>query len=180
VKRLKLKGGAELRPLTEADVHELWALIEANREHLRPWMPWAADQTPERTLAFVRQAVRQEIANDGFQAALRVDGRIAGVAGYHGVDRQNATTTLGYWLAAPYEGRGLMTAAVDRLVSHAFGEWRLHRVELRAAPANTRSRAIAERLGFREEGLLREAERFGEEFRDLVLYSVLEHEWPAR
>jgi ribosomal-protein-serine acetyltransferase len=95
VKRLKLKGGAELRPLTEADVHELWALIEANREHLRPWMPWAADQTPERTLAFVRQAVRQEIANDGFQAALRVDGRIAGVAGYHGVDRQNATTTLG-------------------------------------------------------------------------------------
>ncbi len=170
----------DLRPLEEADVRELWALIEANRDHLSPWLPWAADQTPERTREFVHQAIRQEARRDGFQAAIRVHGEIAGVIGFHAIDHHNASTTIGYWLAAAHQGRGLMTAAVESLVTHAFDEWRLHRVELRAAPANARSRAIAERLGFREEGLLREAERFGSEFRDLILYAVLAADWRPR
>ena len=111
---------------------------------------------------------------------LVVDGAIAGVAGFHGIERSDRSTTIGYWLAAPYQGRGLMTAVVRTLVDHAFDEWRLHRVELRAAPGNRRSRALAERLGFREEGLLREAERFGDEYRDLVLYAMLVSEWRRR
>ena len=54
-----------------------------------------------------------------------------------------------------------MTAAVAALLDHAFGPWELTRVEIRAGVANTRSRAIPERLGFREEGVLRAAERIG-------------------
>jgi ribosomal-protein-serine acetyltransferase len=55
---------------------------------------------------------------------------------------------------------------------------RLNRVGIEAAPNNPRSRALAERLGFREEGVLREAERFADDdYRDLVLYSMLASEW---
>lgn len=169
----------ELRPVEESDAEELSDLVEANRDHLARWLPWAAAQTPARTAEFVRHARRQQAREDGFQAAIRVDGEIVGVVGFHSIDRQNASTTIGYWLAARHQGRGLMTAAVERLVTLAFEDWRLHRVELRAAPDNVRSRAIAERLGFRREGLLRAAERFGEEFRDLVVYAVLADEWSA-
>jgi RimJ/RimL family protein N-acetyltransferase len=49
----------------------------------------------------------------------------------------------------------------------------MRRVALRAAPANDPPRALADRLGFREEGLLREAERFGDKYRDLLLYARL-------
>jgi ribosomal-protein-serine acetyltransferase len=136
-------------------------------------MPWAADQTHEGTSGFIRQAIGQERADDGFQRALIVDGAIAGTIGFHRVDRENRSTSIGYWLGQQFEGRGLMTAALTALIEHAFEAWNLHRVELRIAPANERSRALATRLGFEQEGLLREAERFGDEYRDRLLYALL-------
>lgn len=175
--RFELSEGVQLRSLTEADVTELYALIEANRSYLAPWMPWAAGQTADGTAEFVRKSIKQEADDDGFQVAVIVDGAIAGVLG-HEVDRENRTTTIGYWLAEDQQGRGLMTAAVKRLLEHAFDELRLNRVGIEVAPNNPRSRALAERLGFREEGVLREAERFADDdYRDLVLYSMLASEW---
>lgn len=175
--RFELSDGVELRSLTEADVKELYALIEANRSYLAPWMPWAAGQTVDGTAEFVRKSIKQEADDDGFQVAVIVDGAIAGVLGHHEIDRENRSATIGYWLAEHQQGKGLMTAAVKRLVDHAFDELALNRIAIAAAPNNPRSRAIAERLGFREEGVLRGAERFGDDdYRDLVLYSMLASE----
>ena len=66
-----------------------------------------------------------------------------------------------------------MTEAVRALVDHAFGAWGLHRVVIEAATGNARSRAIPERLGFREEGVRRGAERNGDDFLDIVVYAML-------
>lgn len=70
-----------------------------------------------------------------------------------------------------------MTRAVRALVDHAFATWRLHRVEIRASVDNARSRAIPERLGFKEAGVLPDAERVGERLIDQVVYAVLAAEW---
>jgi ribosomal-protein-serine acetyltransferase len=70
-----------------------------------------------------------------------------------------------------------MTVAVAALLDHAFGAWDLHRVELSAAVENARSRAVAERLGFRAEGIRRGAERHGDRWLDMVLYALLAGEW---
>ena len=56
----------------------------------------------------------------------------------------------------------------------------MHRVELQAAVGNARSRAVAERLGFVHEGVLREAERFANRYADLDVFSVLAPEWRSR
>jgi ribosomal-protein-serine acetyltransferase len=167
----------DLRLLEEADAEELYRLIDANRAYLARWMPWAADQTLIGTLEFIRLTRRQAAATDGFQAALISGGAIVGMAGFHGVNWPHRSTTIGYWLDEAHQGRGLMTRAVRTLIDHAFGEFGLHRVEIRAATDNHRSRAIPERLGFREEGVQREAERIGERFNDLAIYGLLEHEW---
>ena len=84
---------------------------------------------------------------------------------------------LGYWLARDAQGRGLITRGVAAMLDHAFGPWRLHRVEIRAAPDNARSRAVPERLGFTLEGRLRDAERHPGGFRDLVVYALLAPDW---
>ena len=55
--------------------------------------------------------------------------------------------------------------------------WELNRIEIRAAVGNARSRAIPERLGFKQEGTLREAERVGDAYLDAVVYSMLGSEW---
>ena len=152
-------------------------MIEANRAYLARWMPWAAAQTRESTVEFIRSARRQAAADDGFQAALTCDGAIIGVVGFHSVNWQHGSTTIGYWLDERHQGGGLMTRAVRALVDLAFGEWGLHRVEIRAAIDNDRSRAIPERLGFREEGVQREAEQIGERYNDLAVYGLLAPEW---
>ncbi len=177
--RAELPGGYALRLFEEADADELYAVIDANREHLAARMPWVAfEHNPEDVLPFIRHTRRQIADNNGLQTAIvDADGAIVGAAGFHSVDWPNRKTTIGYWLARDHEGRGVVTSAVRALVDHAFGVWQLDRVAIQAAVDNARSRAIPERLGFREEGTLRAAERIGERRIDHVLYSMLSEDW---
>ena len=174
--RFELSPTTHLRLFEESDAEELHALIEANRQRLAPWLPWAAGQTYEDTLGFIRRTIEQDAAGDGFQAAIICDGRIAGAIGYREVDWEDRSTSLGYWLAEPYEGRGTMTEAVRTLTDHAFTAWGLRRVEIRAAVENRRSRAIPERLGFTEEEILPRAEMVGGRHLDSVVYAMLSPE----
>jgi ribosomal-protein-serine acetyltransferase len=168
---------ANLKLLEERDAGELYALIEANRDHLAPWMAWAQNPSEADTLEFIRASRRQLDARTGLQMALLDGPRIAGVVGFHTVDWPNRCASIGYWLSRERQGEGRMTAAVRTLVEHAFGALELHRVELRADVVNARSRAIADRLGFREEGTLRGAALVGGRFVDHVVYGMLACEW---
>jgi ribosomal-protein-serine acetyltransferase len=175
--RLAISEGRHLRLLEESDAAELHALIEANRALLARWLPWAAGQTYADTVDFLRRTKAQLAANDGFQLAVVCDGNIAGVVGYREVDWERRSTSLGYWLAAPQQGKGTMTEAVRALVDHAVRGWRLDRVEIRAAVGNRRSQAIAERLDFRFEQLLPEAELVDGRRLDSVVYAVTAADW---
>jgi ribosomal-protein-serine acetyltransferase len=178
--RFALSDAYELRLLEESDVDELYGVVEANRGYLAHWMPWAERQTLENTLAFIRLTRTQLAHNDGFQAALVAHQRIIGCVGFHKVDWSHRSSSIGYWLAADQQGRGTMTLAVAALVDWAFGAWKLNRLEIKAAIENDRSRAIPARLGFREEGTLRQAERVGDRYLDHVVYSMLAEDWAAR
>jgi ribosomal-protein-serine acetyltransferase len=171
--RHELGDGVTLRALEDSDADELYAVIAANRDHLARWLPWAAGQTHAATRAFVRRTRGQRAAGNGLHTAILDAERIVGVIGVHGIDRHRRTTTLGYWLAADAQGRGLMTRAAGAYVDHAFTTWGLHRVEIRAATGNHRSRAVAQRLGFAQEGIRRGAERVGGRWVDHVVYARL-------
>jgi ribosomal-protein-serine acetyltransferase len=175
--RARLSDRLRLRLLQASDADELFAVIEANRSHLSEYLPWAAGQTLEGTRAFIELTRKQYADDNGFQMAIVKDGKIVGVVGYHAVNWADRSTKLGYWLAASEQGQGTMTRAVSALIEHAFGVWGLNRVEIGAAPENTRSRAIPIRIGFREEGTLRQAERVGGRYLDTVVYSLLASEW---
>ena len=173
-----LGDGVTLRLLEECDAEALFALIDANRARLRQWLPWVDnEQSPDTTRRFLRSAQRQLEDNRGGQYVIVEHGQLAGVLGQHPIDWANRTANVGYWLGAAYEGCGLMTRACRALVTYAFREQGLHRVEIRAAPANRRSRAIPERLGFRQEGILRDAEWLYDHYVDLVVYGMLADEW---
>lgn len=168
-----------LRLLDEPDAPNLHVLIEANRERLAQWLPWATGQTFEDTLEFIRRTRKQLADNDGFQTAIVCEGDIAGVIGYIGVDWQSRSASLGYWLGEEHQGEGTMSEAVRVLTDHALSVWKLNRVEIRVAEENHRSRAIPERLGFHQDGTLREAELVGGRYLDSVVYSMLAADWSA-
>jgi ribosomal-protein-serine acetyltransferase len=179
VLRAELGDGAFLRLLTPRDAEELYDVVVANREHLAPWMPWVAGYTLSGARDFIATALRQIADDDGMQTVIVDGGGIAGCVGVHRINWGNRSTSVGYWLAADRQGRGLMTRAVRAYVEQAFGPWDLQRISIEAAPENTRSRAVAERLGFREEGVLRQAERVGDRMLDHVVYGLLAEEWRA-
>ncbi|HEY8584027.1 MAG TPA: GNAT family protein [Capillimicrobium sp.] len=174
--RFDLTDDAHLRLYDEADACELHDLIVANREHLAPWMPWW-QQRAQDAAGFIRES-RQAVADDaGLVTAVVVGGRLAGTVGSHVVDRQHGKASLGYWLGAGFEGRGLATRAVAAHLGDAFGRRGLHRAELHIAVGNAPSRAVAERLGFTCEGVMREAYAIGDGRQDIELWSLLAHEW---
>jgi ribosomal-protein-serine acetyltransferase len=177
--RFELGGGAALRDVRGEDVDELFGVTLANRAHLVPWMPWAAEVRRESTQTYVAGALAQRQRDDGFQTVIVRRGAIIGSMGFHRIDWINRSTSLGYWIDASHQGTGIVTAGVRALVDHAFDRWDLHRIEISAAPGNARSRAVPERLGFAQEGVRREAERHGERYLDLVLYAMLAPDWRA-
>ncbi|MDA2938597.1 GNAT family N-acetyltransferase [Acidobacteria bacterium AH-259-A15] len=176
--RYILDEDTELLLLKEEDVEELYALTNRNREHLRYWLPWVDSiQSISDTKRYITSSVRQFADDNGFQAGIWFQGRLVGIIGYHGVDWVNRSTTIGYWVGDSFQGKGLVTKACRALVDWAFREWRLNRVEIRCARENHRSRAIPERLGFTEEGIIREGEWLYDHFVDLMLYGMVAKDW---
>ncbi len=173
-------AGRAVRQLEEADAEELYEVVAANREFLSEWLPWPPMQTLDITREFIVRSRTQAPDNQGFQAAIIDGGRLVGGIGFHRLDWQNRSTSIGYWLAEDAQRRGLATAAVAALIDHAFGAWKLNRIEIRAGVGNRRSRAIPERLGFTEEGVLREAELVGDRYIDHVVYGILARDWARR
>ena len=96
------------------------------------------------------------------------------------VEAYEGSVELGYWLDAAMEGKGVVTQACRTMVRHAFEEHELHKVEISCATDNTRSRAVAERLGFSQEGILRQTDRLHDRYVDGVFYGLLVDEWNAR
>jgi ribosomal-protein-serine acetyltransferase len=174
---LSIAEGAELRLWEAGDAAELTEVVAANRDHLATWMPWAETYGFQDSVEFLDLKRLQLEANDGLEAALVLDGEIAGGVGFHRVDWVNRSTSIGYWLTADAQGRGLMTAAVTALLDYAFFEWDLHRVVIEVIVGNERSRAIPERLGFRQEAILREAKLVRGSHEDTRLYAMLAPEW---
>jgi ribosomal-protein-serine acetyltransferase len=170
-----LGDGAVVRTLTPDDDVELFALVERNRDRLRPWMPWEpTTKGPADVRAFIERALASD--TDSEANGIWVDGRLCGTIGIT-VDPLNENAEIGYWIDRDAEGRGLVTRTCRRCLAFLFDELGLHRVALEAGVENARSRAVAVRLGMTEEGIEREAGRVADAYVDVVRYGILAREW---
>lgn len=176
--RFKIRHDLELKTLNLGDANDLYELTGANLQRLKVWLPWADEGLSlSSTQNFILGGLEQAAQNQGFQAGIWFQERLAGVIGYHRIDWVNRSVALGYWIGAQYEGKGLVTEASRILVDYAFRELGLNRVEIRCATDNHRSRAIPERLGFRREGILRQVQHVSGRCLDHAVYGLLAREW---
>ncbi|HJX08492.1 MAG TPA: GNAT family protein [Actinomycetota bacterium] len=173
-----LGDGIVVRSYTLDDAQALHDVIDANRDHLRPWMIWEhTTKSAEDTRTFIQSCLDEPVSIEG--NGIWVDGELAGGIGLD-IDSLSNSGEIGYWLAKDHEGRGLVTRACERFFDMAFDQLGLHRMELQAAAGNMRSRAVAQRLGMREEGTWRDGIRVADGYLDSVGYGILEDEWRAR
>jgi ribosomal-protein-serine acetyltransferase len=171
--------GSELLLRDLSTTLEMHALTIANLDRLRLWEEWAHDdQTLPHTFEYTRRRLDDFVRGQALPCVIRLDGALVGAIELT-VDVAAATGELGLWVDAAVEGRGVARSACAAVLDHAFGPARLHRVEARIATGNIRSRRLAERLGFTQEGTLRGAHVVGGTRQDLAVYGILADEHAA-
>jgi [ribosomal protein S5]-alanine N-acetyltransferase len=173
--------GAErvrLRPLNVADAPDLHAAY-GDADSMRFW-----NATPSRDIAETEARIRQSTSADAtWYAAWAVlakrDDAFIGMVNYHARQAWNRRLAVG-WIQTPgFEGQGHMTEAMRTLLRHCFDGLETRRVEAEIEPDNMRSVRLAERLGFRREGLLRDRLCVAGEPRSIWMYALLQPEWNA-
>jgi ribosomal-protein-serine acetyltransferase len=177
---LKVDDEIELRLVSKQRINELHEVIVKNLDYLAEWMPWAHENyTIEDALSFYERGVQRYLDKQGIDVSIYYQGKIVGGTGFAALEWIYQKAEIGYWIAADMQGQGIVTRSCKSLISHAFSELKLHRVEIHCAFGNTKSRAIPEKLGFKSEGVLREAHLVNNNFSDLVIYGLLADEWAS-
>ena len=170
----------ELRPLMKHHAGDIFRVINTHRKTLGQWMDWIdSHQTVNETESFIKTTLQQYRDYDGLDAGIWYQGQFCGEVGFNSWSLKNFKADLGYWLADPYTGKGIMTKAVRAMVNYGFDVVGLHRIELLCAVHNERSCAVAKRLNFTHEGVLRRGERIRNQYYDTNVYAILKTDWKA-
>ena len=135
---------------TAQNAELLLSVINANREFLGEFLEWVDGYTTtDKTLANIEKSY----GDDKCAYFIMVDGEIAGKIGF--VDTDDNMGEISYWLAHGFNGRGIMTRALNKMTEMGFADMRLQRVQLTLDKQNIRSAAVALRCGYECEGVLR-------------------------
>ncbi|MGB7201115.1 MAG: GNAT family protein [Pyrinomonadaceae bacterium] len=177
----EITDGIALGIIEERHADEFFALVRRNYERVLAWCPWLDQvESVEKTKKFIQEKLTRFADGNGFTAGIFDDGNLVGVIALEYIDRPNRATEVGYWLDAGAEGKGLIVRTCGALIGYAFHDLGLNRIQIRCAAENVRSRAIPERLGFVQEGVIRQCERLHDRTVDLVIYGMLADEWKSR
>jgi len=173
--------GVMLRVPHSGDFAEWANLREVSRRFLVPWEPiWPADDLTRG--AFRRRLKRYTEDQRGDLAYAYLifrteDNAMVGGLTVANIRRGVAQAgSIGYWIGAPFAGRGYMTAAVRALIPYSFTTLRLHRLEAACIPDNIASVRLLENTGFRREGYARGYLCINGILQDHLLYACLRDE----
>lgn len=177
---LRVNDRVQLRLRDESHARETFWLIRKNEEHLRPWMKWIDKvESVEDSIANIELNIEEWELKTDLHLGIFRDEVLVGMISLHGINYLDHKAYIGYWLDEDNIGRGIMTDSVRAMIEYAYTELELNRIEIRAGVGNKKSRAIPERLGFTQEGVVREAEYVDGTYIDLAIYGLLKKEYRA-
>jgi [ribosomal protein S5]-alanine N-acetyltransferase len=157
---------------TDADA--FIAAVRSSRTLHHPWI--APPDTQERFAAYLAQATRDDHA--AFLIRHTTCGELVGYVTVSNIVRGSFQSAyVGYGAFAAHAGRGLMTDGLGAVIATAFGELGLHRLEANIQPGNTRSLALAQRLGFAKEGFSPRYLRVDGAWRDHERWALRSEQW---
>jgi ribosomal-protein-serine acetyltransferase len=174
----RIDENIRLRSFQAGDAAELFAAVEKNYGHLRPFLHWVdPGYSLESARQFIAHAEKEAAGNESRSFGIFFRGKLVGSIGFVNFNWPNRRAEIGYWIDKDFEGRGIIVRSCRALIEYAFDELDMNRIEIRCATENARSRAVSERLGFTLEGVLREAEWRHTRFFDMAVYGLLKEDW---
>ena len=172
-----------LRCWQPADASLLAAAIAASVEHLRPWMPWVADEPMEfaQRVKLMRRFRAGFDRDDDYVYGIFTpdESAVLGGTGLH-TRLGNDALEIGYWIHAVHVRQGLAGEIAAALTKVAFAVHGVHRVEIHCDPLNTASASVPRKLGFVHEATRRHDEhRPDGSYRDTMVWTMLEDEFAS-
>lgn len=163
----------QLRQVTTADVDDILEL-RSNKEVMK-YIPRPLLQNKEEALeliAMLNDKIENNIGiNWGIQ--LKNDSKIIGIIGHYRIKPEHYRAEVGYMLLPAYNGNGIISEALQKVVEYGFKEMKLHSIEAILDPKNGGSEKVLLKNGFVKEAHLIENEYYDGRFLDTLIYSIL-------
>ena len=168
------------RLVTRDDAPELAEALRLNRDFMTPWEPVRDDAyfTVDGQDAVIQEALARHGRGDALpHVIVDVAGRIVGRITLNGIVRGPfLSCSVGYWVGAADNGRGLATAALAEIKTIAFEHLGLHRIQGETLLHNVASQRVLERNGFVRIGMAPKFLKIAGSWQDNIIYQVLNEE----
>lgn len=167
-----------LRTYQPFDAAELFLCVDANRAHLREYLPWVNTTLKQQdSLDFINHCLLQESGQTGLAMGIFLDERLVGGIGMHDWNHPMKKAQIGYWLSKDKEGQGIMLQCTRAFIRFIFEQLGLNKIEIHFLPYNSRSSELTKRLNAKVEGVLRDSIKRNGAFEDVVITGILRREW---
>lgn len=161
-----------LRTVEEEDLEFLRDNINNSeiRRHLTARKPVNLEQEKQ----FFEEVIS---SNEDVHLAICREEEIVGIISLEEDEKDLRVAEIGIWISEEHHGQGYGTESVELITNYSFNELNLHKIMARAHEGNKASQRVWEKLGFAEEGELREQIYRDGEFVDTYIYGILEQDW---
>ena len=176
--KIDIGDGVVLRPFVQNDPPAIFETVKRNEQHLIEFMRWLTpDYSLETASDFVERSIDNAEKKESLSFGIFRSGSFLGSIGFVYLDTNVRKTEIGYWIDKGEEGKGIISAATEKLIDLAFNEFGMNKVEIRCSVKNIRSAAVPKRFGFVQEGRLRHSDILNGQFHDFYVFGLLKDEW---
>ena len=166
-----------LRQIQLTDAEDLFATFAD--EEVMEFYGHLPHKSVEDSRALIRQQHNWYAQREGIRWGITLKGedKVIGSCGFYLFDLEACHAETGYELNRAYWRQGIVSEAMTAILSYAFNELDLHRIEAVVDDVNERSKGLLRKLGFTHEGTLRKRFYFRERFLDEHFFGLLKEEW---
>jgi ribosomal-protein-alanine N-acetyltransferase len=169
-----VSGRVRIEPISEQRRDEVLRAMRRSVSYQRPWV------YPPTTASEYNRLLERQSTDEfsGFLLLRRADDELVGMCNLSQIFRGNLKSAyVGFGAVAGFGGEGYVREGVGLVISRAFGQMRLHRLEANIQPANERSKALVKALGFTKEGFSERYLKIGGRWRDHERWAILAENW---
>lgn len=153
---------------------DYYQLVQQERDYLQIWLPWVHRANDEKFFQeFIQEGLLGYARSESLHCAIFYQQQLAGHISLVNLDHTFKKTTIGYWLARNFQGKGIIHQSLEYLLELANNNYAMELAIIRTADNNEKSQAVAKRLGFQYDGILKRGQMLNGKMVDLCLFSRL-------
>ncbi|MBQ7352890.1 MAG: GNAT family N-acetyltransferase [Clostridia bacterium] len=166
-----------LRAIKRCDVVDMFEY--SSNPKTCQYLLWNVHKTPKYTQDYIDLIISKYKSGDYNDWALiyKENQKMIGTCGFTRIDKENSVVEIGYVINPDYWGMGIATEAASKVISFAFEELKVNRVEAKFLFGNSASLAVTKKIGMKFEGYQREAMFVKGKFKTIGISSILRREY---